>query len=151
MPRPERDRFRLRCALERGPLGGISTPETGFVWDVVRIVWDLLTTADKLSLFLASWPHTRERWTILLKFTQGKRVEYGLPGAYAFGGCSATTLTCVGLGHVIDLDYWLVLDDTENLGKLFRLLKKYGGLPDKEAVHGSKTVGSWRGELIRIL
>lgn len=149
----DRKRFALRHALERGPLGGLAAPETGFVWDAAREVWGWLDLNDKVALYLASWPFDKRRtWRVLTKYVQGKRVEYGpySTNEFGFGSHTHKGLTLVGFGYTVDLDYWLVMDDYEQLGKLFRLLKRYGGLEGDEARH-SKSVNDWRAALVRLL
>ena len=148
----DRKRFALRHALERGPLGGLAAPETGFVWDAAREVWGWLDLNDKVALYLASWPFDKLRWRLLTKYVQGRRVEYGpfRTNEFGFGSHTHKGLTLVGFGYTVDLDYWLVMDDYEQLGKLFRLLKRYGGLKGDEARH-SKSVNDWRAALVRLL
>ena len=147
-----RERFFLCQALERGPLGALAAPETGFVWDAAREVWERLPFPDKLALYMASWPEGVPKWRVLIKYSQGSRVEYGpySTNRYGFGEHTRKNYTLVGLGHTIDMDYWMVMDDYEQLGKLFTLLKRHGGLESDEASH-CRSVERWRARLVRLL
>ena len=151
MPSAARDRFMLRDVLERGPLGALSTPETGFVWDAALAVWEQLDMRDRMRLYMASWPFVKKgRWRVLYEYHQGKRTEYGLYSSYGFGTHTRRTLLLVGLGHVVHTNEWCTRDDYDRLGKLFALLKRHGGLKLGE-IHGSKSLERWRGELVRLL
>lgn len=145
-------RFRLHDALERGPLGALAAPETGFVFDAARAVWDRLRLPDKVALYIASWPHAPPQWTLLVKYTQGRRVEYGpfTKNEFGFGEHLHKSYVLAGLGLTIDLDSWIVTEDYEQLNKLFTLLKRYKGLEGSWARHAC-SVEAWRGFLIRLL
>ena len=152
MQRAARNRLGLRHALERGPLGALAAPETGFVWDAACGVWERLSLPDKVALYMAGWPFSKRRWLVLVTYSQGGRVEYGpvSTNRYGFAEHTRRSLTIVGLGHRIDTDGWYATDDYKQLGKLFALLRWHGGLAPNEATD-SRSVDRWRATLVRLM
>ena len=152
MQRAALKRLNLRHALERGPLGALAAPETGFVWDAACGVWERLSLPDKVALYMAGWPFSKRRWLVLVTYSQGGRVEYGPVSTnwYGFGEHTRRSLTIVGLGYQIDTDGWCVMDDYQQLGKLFALLRRNGGLAPDGARH-SRSADRWRATLVRLM
>jgi hypothetical protein len=145
----------VRTELERGPLGALRYPETGFVQDVANLVFEMLDLRSRVSLLLASHPKTRR--LALREYHQGKRVEYGLLNCgYGFGTHTDEAIVLIVLGRVITVSrrflQYQAENDRDQLGKLFALLAAKLG---KEAFYstfkGSKSLEDWRGLLVRLL
>jgi hypothetical protein len=142
----------LRSVLERGPLGALSVPETGFVWDAASEVWQRLSLADKVALYMAAWPFSKHRWHLLAIYSQGGRFEYGpmSTNTFGFGEHTSKRLAIVGLGFVTDTCSWQALPDYEQLAKLFALLQRNGEI-SREKSPGSRSVDAWRRALVNAL
>lgn len=144
----------VRTELERGPLGALRYPETGFVQDVANLVFEKLDLTSRVALFLAS--HPKARRIALRKYHQGKRTEYGLLGGYGFGTHTREEIVLVDLGRVVALsrnfNQYQAENDRDQLGKLFALLAaKLGKQAFHDAFKSSKSLEEWRGLLIRLL
>ena len=139
----------LRAELARGPLGGLSSPESGFNFDCADEVWARLDPTSRVALFLAGWPASRR--VALRKHVQGARAEYGFVDGFAFGECVRSETWIFVRGRALCLeDARCAGADDERVLKLFSLLRKHVPRLREEHPH-SKSLHRWRALLVEHL